>query len=164
MYRARKIKNSQGRPEYNDKQYQYWLNEMQPFLKVGNSLYSAIDKAKLLRHKDSIYKKYRLEDWFSEKVDAYQQYPGEVVNTIFARIIMTVDEKIKQNLPITPEEMRNVRFFAEKHRSCQQFFINRYEAVTPTKENIEDLLNSLEQKDTMDDYVEQAIKFQTQQN
>lgn len=58
------------RPEYTDEQYRVWLDEMTPFLKVGYSLYYAMDKALLLRHKDSIYRKFKLNDWFCEKIES----------------------------------------------------------------------------------------------
>lgn len=70
--------NITGRPEYTDGQYQRWLDEMEPFLKMGYSLYYAIDKAVLIRHKTIIYEKSRLKDWFSEKIEHFQNYPGEI--------------------------------------------------------------------------------------
>ncbi len=53
-----------GRPTFNDSQYQIWLYEMTPFLKIGLTLNKAIEKAGLEKHKDSIYRKWRLNDWF----------------------------------------------------------------------------------------------------
>ena len=93
-----------GRPEYTDEQYRVWLDEMTPFLKVGYSLYYAMDKALLLRHKDSIYRKFRLNDWFCEKIEAFQRYPGEIVNSIFSRLVLTVDDKMKHGATVSDEE------------------------------------------------------------
>lgn len=139
--------NDIGRPEYTDSQYETWLNEMSPFLKIGNSLYFAMDKALLLRHKTAIYEKYRLKDWFSEKIDAYQQFPGEIVNSIFNRLVLIVDEKIKRGELVNNEEWRNLRFFAEKHRSCQPFFVNRQEMTQTNQEDIGTILDNLEKTD-----------------
>ncbi|OGG24120.1 hypothetical protein A3A79_02905 [Candidatus Gottesmanbacteria bacterium RIFCSPLOWO2_01_FULL_43_11b] len=141
-----------GRPEYPDEQYQIWLTEMAPFLKIGNSLYFAIEKALLIKHKSAIYEKYRLKDWFSEKIDAFQRYPGEVVNSIFYRLILSIDEKVKIGQPVTDEEWRNLRFFAEKHRSCQPFFVSRQEVAQVEPDDISQLLDDLERENDKTDY------------
>ncbi len=159
-------KYESGRPKHTDKKYQTWLNDMRPFLLLGNSLYNAIDKASLLRHKDSIYKKYRSKDWFSEKIDAFQNYPGEIVNSIFVRIIMNVDEKVKKGRPITSEEMKTVRFFAEKHRSCTTFFVNRHEVVNQDSSNILEVIDELnkDQSNIADHYAEYARQAEIESN
>lgn len=136
-----------GRPEYTDEQYRVWLDEMAPFLKVGYSLYCSMDKALLLRHKDSIYRKYRLSDWFCEKIEAFQRYPGEIVNSIFSRLVLTVDDKMKHGIAISDEEWRNLRFFAEKHRSCQSFFVSRQEVIHAEPNKVSKILDDLEQTD-----------------
>lgn len=141
-----------GRPEYTEKQYRVWLDEMSPFLKLGYSLYNAMDKALLLHHKDSIYRKFRLNDWFCEKIEAFQQYPGEIVNSIFAKLIYSVDEKVKQGLPINREDWRNLRFFAVKHRSCRPFFVTRREAVQIEPDKVSGILDNLERETSLSDY------------
>ena len=90
--------NSTGREPYSDEQYVKWLDDMSPFLKLGNTLYHAIEKADLTKHKDTIYRKFRLNDWFCEKIEAFQRYPGEIVNSIFTRLIIQIDEKVRQDL------------------------------------------------------------------
>lgn len=134
----------QGRPEYTDDQYKAWLDDMTPFLKIGNSLYYSIEKAILTQHKTTIYEKYRLNDWFSEKINAYQRYPGEIINSIFVRLVLSVDEKLKQGSSPTDEEWRNLRFFAEKHRSCQPFFVSRQEVAQVEPDKVGRILDSLE--------------------
>jgi len=136
--------NDIGRPEHTAEQYSSWLDEMAPYLKVGYSFYSAMDKTSLLRHKDSMYRKYRLNDWFCEKIEAHRRYPGEVVNSIFTRLILSVDEKIDKGQDISVEEWRNVRFFAEKHRSCQSDFMNKAEVVKIEPDRINRMLDGLE--------------------
>lgn len=136
--------NDIGRPEHTEEQYQEWLVEMEPYLKVGYSLYSAMDKASLLRHKDTMYRKYRLNDWFCEKIEVYRRYPSEVVNSIFTRLILSVDEKIDKGQYISAEEWRNVRFFAEKHRSCQSDFMYKAEVVKIEPDRINRMLDGLE--------------------
>jgi|SRR3990167_2782657 len=116
-----------GRPPYPEEQYQSWLDELSPFLKLGNSLSYAIEKAELTKHRTTLYEKYNLGDWFSDKVDVFMKMPGEIVNSIFTRMISAIDDKVKQEQPLTTEDYKNLRFFAEKHRSCQPFFTNRTE-------------------------------------
>lgn len=137
-----------GRPEYTEEQYQVWLDELSPFLKLGNSLYYSIEKANLIRHKDTIYRKLRLNDWFCEKIEAFQRYPGEVTNSIFTRLILIVDEKVKRGSPIDDEEWRNLRFFAEKHRSCQPFFVTKTETLFAETDKVAKVLDALENEAT----------------
>lgn len=139
-----------GRPEYTNDQYRVWLDEMAPFLKLGNSLYYAIERAMLSGHKTVIYEKYKLHDWFSEKIDAFQRYPGEIINSIFVRLVHVADEKIKQGTSLTDEEWRNLRFFAEKHRSCHPFFSIRQEVTQIKPDNISEILDKLEQSNYED--------------
>src|SRR3989344_717007 len=139
--------NDTGRPEYTDGQYRVWLDEMTPFLKLGYSLYYAMDKALLLRHKDSIYRKFRLNDWFCEKIEAFQRYPGEIVNSIFSRLVLTVDDKMKHGATVSDEEWRNLRFFAEKHRSCQPFFVTRTETAQVDPDKVSRILDEMEKTD-----------------
>jgi len=92
--------NNNGRPEYTEDQYRAWLGEMTPFLKLGCSLYWAMDRACLLRHKDSIYRKFRLNDWFCEErgsgidrviaaAEIYQLPPPEFeTNDNFTKVIL----------------------------------------------------------------------------
>jgi hypothetical protein len=139
--------NDNGRPEFPEEQYQKWLDEMSPFLKLGNTLYHAIEKADLTKHKDTIYRKFRLNDWFCEKIEAFQRYPGEIVNSIFTRLIISIDEKVKQGSPISDEDWRNLRFFAEKHRSCQPFFVTRTETAHVEPDKVSKILDALEYSD-----------------
>lgn len=147
--------NDGGRPEYTDEQYRVWLNEMAPFLKIGYSLYSSIDKALLLRHKDSIYRKVRLNDWFCEKIEAFQRYPGEIVNSIFSRLILMIDDKVKRGQPISSDEWRNLRFFAERHRSCQPFFVTRTEKLQIEPDAVGKIIDNFDNK--VSDYTEIAL-------
>lgn len=140
--------DNNGRPAYTDEQYQSWLDELSPFLKLGNSLSYAIEKAGLTNHRTTLYEKYNLGDWFSDKVDTFMRTPGEIVNSIFTRLIASIEEKAKQELPLTPEEYKNLRFFAEKHRSCQPFFTNRTEVdVMNLKESTARVIARLDETD-----------------
>ena len=86
--------------------------------------------------------------WFSDKVDIFMKMPGEIVNSIFTRMIGAIDEKIKQEQPLTAEDYKNLRFFAEKHRSCQPFFTNRTEMdVKDFKESTARIIARLEETD-----------------
>lgn len=147
-----------GRPEYTDEQYQKWLDDMAPFLKAGNTLYYAMEKASLLQHQTTLYEKYRRKDWFSQKVDAYRRYPAELVNNIFYKIIDKVNDRLKNDQPITEDDMKNVRFFAEKHRTAQTFFVNRNENAEADESKVGKILDELEE--TNYDYVGQQAKGQ----
>jgi len=150
--------NTTGREPYSDEQYVKWLDDMSPFLKLGNTLYHAIERADLTKHKDTIYRKVRLNDWFCEKIEAFQRYPGEMVNSIFTRLIIQIDEKVRQGSPINDEDWRNLRFFAEKHRSCQPFFATRTETAQVEPDKIARILDSLETETT--NYEELALQAQ----
>ena len=134
-----------GRPEYSDNQFEAWLEEMKSFLKLGNTLNYSIDKAGLSKHRTTLYEKYKLNDWFSDKINRFRSYLGEIVNDIFAREILTIEEIQKQGRPISDEQWRNLRFFAEHHKSCASFFEeNISKNQSANKEDIEALLNKIE--------------------
>jgi hypothetical protein len=151
------MKNN-GRPEYTEDQYRTWLGEMAPFLKLGCSLYWAMDRASLLRHKDSIYRKFKLNDWFCEKIEAFQRYPGEILNNIFSRLILIISEKVKYGLPISNEELQNLRFYANRHRSCHEFFTTKREILGDKRKKVWDRLISLEINNDESRYEEVARK------
>lgn len=139
-----------GRPSITDEQYQKWLDDLKPFLKLGSTLNHAIEKADLHSHRDVLYGKYKLKDWFSDKIDTYRSYLGEIVNNIFAREILNIEETQKQDRPIVEEQWRNLRFFAEKHRGSSPFFVSRQE-IAQTVLNKQEAMEELEEKyDQMD--------------
>lgn len=136
-----------GRPEYTEEDYQKWLDEMAPFLKLGTSLYDAMQCAGIISHKNRVYQKYKLNDWFCEKVDAYRAQPGIMINNIMTKYVINVDTKIKQGLPVSEDEMKNVRFMAEKHRTAQPFFVTRTETAESDANQVGKILDNIEQTD-----------------
>lgn len=133
-----------GRPLHTKAEYESWLVDMKPFLKRGMSLYRSLEKAGLRVHKDSIYRKFRLNDWFCEKITYYQGYLGELVNeTLSLQIIAIHDKVISKNEPLTSVECSMLKLMATKHRSCQKFFITRKETVKADDSNINNILDSL---------------------
>src|SRR5690242_5469966 len=88
--------NENGRPEFTDEQYHAWLDAMRPFLENSNSLYYAMEQAGIVQHKDSIYKKYKLKDWFSESIDRLRAKPGELVNDTIVSLIRNAAAKVKR--------------------------------------------------------------------
>ena len=111
-----------GRPAYTNQQYQTWLSEMEPFLKLGNTLYYAICKAGLEKHKKAIYGKRNKNDWFREKITGFQAEPGEVANSLIVGIVYRINEKSKRGIELPRQELRFLMRFAVSHRSCRPFF------------------------------------------
>jgi hypothetical protein len=116
-----------GRPQFTPEQFNLWLNELEPFLKRGKSLRSAIESAGLTKHKNVLYRYYRENEVFRDKIDYFQRYLGELVNEAFAIEINRIHEKTCRNEPLTRQEVKTFVFFASNHRSCQPFFVNRRE-------------------------------------
>lgn len=150
------MSSDSGRPEYPEEQYQKWFDELAPFFKLGETLNAAIDDAGLQQHRTTLYEKSKLHDWFSDKMQSLQSIPGKLANNILVKRLMLVDEKIKQGIPISEEEMRDVRFIAERHRSAQPYFVNRTEVVQPPPRPIQDVLDELNRNDSVDDVAEHA--------
>lgn len=149
-----------GRPEYPEEQYYTWFDELAPFFKLGETLNSAVEDAGLQKHRSTLYNKARQNDWFLDRMEALQAIPGKLANNILVKRVMLVDEKIKQGLPVSEEEMKDVRFVAEKHRSSQAYFTNRQEVAQVDPFKIERLLDSLEIENggSIDDVAEQAAR------
>ena len=139
-----------GRPEYTDEEYASFLEDMKPFLKQGASLHYAMERSGLLQRKDSIYRKYRLGDWFCEKVDIYRSYVGELTNNVFALQVQRIFEKQKTEQILTREEIDILKFVAEKHRTAQPFFANRNESAEAPP--VGKILDELERNATKTDY------------
>jgi hypothetical protein len=139
-----KQKDPGGRPAFTDIQFQDFLDEMSAFLKMGDTLYSAMDSAGLLKHKDAIYEKMRSGDWFSEKVKVYQSYPAKLVKNILVTAVQNVSEKVKQEKPVSEDEMKNVRFMAEKYRPAQVYFVTRSETQQSEESDVGKVLDNME--------------------
>lgn len=135
-----------GREPYSDEQYVKWLDDISPFLKFGDTLYHAIEKAGLIKHKDTIYRKVRLNDWFCEKMTTYRSYPAELVNNIFMKLISSIDSNLTAGLAVSSEDWRNLRFFAERHKSCKTYFFDKSEIAQREQNDIEELLSQLDER------------------
>lgn len=142
------IKTGQpGNEAFSEEQYRSWLDDMAPFLKTGNSLNYCIDKANLTAHKVTIYNKYKLNDWFSEKIDTYRSYPGELVNKTIVNLAIKAHDDLANDRPLSKEQYDILKFFAEKHRTAQPFFVTRTETATADPKKIGKILDNLEQTD-----------------
>jgi hypothetical protein len=132
--------DGRGRPEITDNQHWEWLDEMRPFLITGMSLWSAIEKAGLESHKNSIYQKYADDNNFKEKIDHYRATIAELNNQIIYNTIRNIS--IRQatlkditNPSMTTEEVQIVKLVAEKHRTSQPFFVTRTEVAEAKDED-----------------------------
>lgn len=133
-----------GRPAYTDDFYEELLHDMKPFLKLGETINMAMHDAGLEKHQTTIYEKYRLNDWFAKKIDIYRSYPGKIVNNILTKTLIAAEERLAQGIALTDEDWRNVRFMAEKHRTAQQFFVNRTETAESDPAKIGKVLDDIE--------------------
>lgn len=120
-----------GAPQFTEDQYKAFLEELAPFLKLGSSLYYAIDKSGLSRHQTAIYEKYRLGDWFSQKVEAYRSRVGELANLIVARKLEHVNSAMLESdgRYIMNKDDVEILKIATKHRTAQPFFVERQETA-----------------------------------
>ena len=127
-----------GRPRIPIERLDKWANLLKPFLTKGLSLYGSIEKASLMKNKDSIYRNIRLGGDFCEKIHHFQSYPGEIIMSIFAKEIEHIHKKVVENKPLTASETRMVCYFATHYRSCESFFVqppNRQRKREPTPSN-----------------------------
>ena len=142
-----KTQNPEGAPEISDEQYNKWLDEMRAFLRTGNTLWYAMDKANLLTHKDSIYRKYRLKDQLCEKVEALQANVGEMINAVGYKVIEAVHTRIVETdgkTQLTSEEAQVWKTMAEKHRTAQPFFVSRTETAVADPNQVGKILDTIE--------------------
>lgn len=139
-----------GAPEISDEQYMRWLDDMREFLRRGSTLWYAMDKAGILAHKTVIYKKYRLNDWFAEKIDALRSTMGELANEVAFRVLEGVRNRIIEmdgKIAISSEEVQVIKLVAEKHRTAQTFFVNRTETAEADESKVGKILDTLEATD-----------------
>lgn len=136
-----------GKPEFTDEQYQAWLSEMRPFLEKGNSINYACERAGIESHYDVILRKYKLNDWFSQKIDKYRARPGEMINDTLTQLCYAIQDNIKKGLGPSKEEYDLLKFMAEKHRTSQPFFVNRTETAAADESKIGKILDTIEETD-----------------
>lgn len=116
-----------GRPEYTDKQYELWLEELRPYLENGNKLYKACNRAGIPQHYHSVLEKYNSNDWFSLKVDAYREEPGEIINDTYVTLVRGIADRVKRNEELSDNQVKILEHFSKNHRTAQPFFVNRTE-------------------------------------
>lgn len=141
-------KTDNGRPPIADEQYGRWLDDMKPFLRQGASLWAAIEKAGLESHMASIYVKYRLGDWFSQKIDRLQATIVELANNVIFNTIQRAYDRMAVSkdatVPLlTTEEVQLLKLVAEKHRSAQPFYTNRTEEAKAKDKDFGKVVNDL---------------------
>jgi hypothetical protein len=126
------VPNGTGRGDDKvaEEQFKFWLDEMRPHLELANTLYRAMQKSGLLNHQTVIYEKYRVGDWFAQKVDTYRLLPAENVNEIYTRLIENINNKVKKDIPMTDQEVKILEHWTKTHRTAQIFFVNRTEVRT----------------------------------
>lgn len=150
-----------GQPIVSDEQFMNWLIDMAPYLKQGASVWYAMDKAGLLSHKTVIYKKYRHNDWFAEKVDIYRAYVGELINMVGFKTIQNIFNRMNETDGkvgiLSSEELQVWKTMAEKHRSAQPFFVTRVETSQADDSKLGKIIETLEKTD-YDDVAKQARK------
>ena len=104
-----------------------------------------------------IYEKYKLKDWFSQKVDNLRREPGELVNDGIVSQVREILSKVKRHEHITTDENKLLMFYAERSRAAQPFYVNRQETA-PAKP-IEELLGELDSEGgSIDDVAAEASK------
>ncbi len=141
--------DSSGRSAYTDEQYRRWLYDLAPYLFLGNSLDIAIKKAGLQKHRTTLYEKARLNDWFSDKIEAFQSFLGDLVNETFSRLILRIYRKVKNEEKLTSQEGSLLRFFAVTHRSTIPYFVHRNEKLhvyVDVQGNVEKVLDNLDKE------------------
>jgi len=136
-----------GRPIISEDQYKLWLEELRPHLELACSLYRACTKAGLEEKYKRISEKYALNDWFSEKVDAYRRVLGENINEVLARITNKALDRAKRDETLTKEDVDVVKYMGEKHRTAQPFFVNRTETAQAKEGEVGKILDTIEQSD-----------------
>jgi hypothetical protein len=144
-----------GRPAYTDEQYKIWLEAMRPFLTLGCSLWRGIERAGLEQNASTIYEKYRLNDWFSQKVDKWRSTPGENINEALVTLTNDITDKVKRKELLTHDESDILKHMSEKHRTAQPFFVTRTETIVADASKVGKILDAME----IDNVSEEATKL-----
>lgn len=126
----------QGRPEFTDRQYGIWLEELRPYLENGNKLYKACNRAGIPQHYDVILGKYNLNNWFSRKIDAFREEPGEIINDTYVTLVRRIADKVKRNEELIDNEVKILEHFSKNHRTAQPFFVNKIEMGEGKNEDV----------------------------
>jgi hypothetical protein len=89
--------------------------------------------------------KYKLNDWFSKRVDAFRSYPGELANDTIITTLMQINEKVKTGAgQLTREDIDILKIVAEKHRTATPFFVTRTETAVADESKVGKILDTME--------------------
>ena len=108
------------------------------------SLYGSCVKAGIEPKYDSILEKYKLNDWFSKKVDAYRASFGESINEALARETLRILNRAKKGDVLEREEIDVLKHMSDKHRTAQPFFVTRTETAQVDDSKIGKILDTIE--------------------
>lgn len=133
-----------GRPPHDDDWYRARLDEMRPVLILGNSIRYAAEKSGNESHVWVLYEKYRANDWFAHKVDAWRAMPGEVINNSIISLVYDISDRVRLKQPITDNDVRILKLAAERHRSAQPYFANRIEEAPVEPAEVGKILDKVE--------------------
>lgn len=139
-----------GAPIISEEQYRIWLDDMRPYLRQGSSLNYAIEKADLTKYLNRIYEKYRVGDWFSQRVDTLRSTVGELINNIGFKVIENLHNRMVETdgkTVIADHEAKMWKTMAEKHRTAQSFFVNRTETADADDSKLGKIIESLDKSD-----------------
>lgn len=138
------MKNETGRPAYDDDWYRAKLEQMRPLLELGHTIGYCAYQTGNWEYKTSLYEKYKLKDWFSEKLDLYRTLPGELINNTVIRLSTVINDKILQKLPLDRNDIEIIKLVAEKHRSAQPFFVTKVETSEANPDDVGKILDKIE--------------------
>lgn len=130
--------------EYTDKDLENWLDDMKPFLKRGNSIHYACNKAGLSSQYWTILERYKANKTFSQKIDAYRAYAGELTNDVIVSEVERIKVKQADGGTLTKEEISILKLMAEKHRTAQPFFVSRVENAEADPNTVGKILDTIE--------------------
>lgn len=135
-----------GRPPYDDDWYRAKLEQMRPLLELGHTIGYCAYQSGNWEHKTAFYEKYKLGDWFSEKIDLYRSLPGELINNTVIRLSTLINDKIIKQLPLDRNDIEIIKLAAEKHRSAQPFFVTKVETSESNPDEVGKILDKIEKE------------------
>lgn len=111
---------TRGRPSLTKEDKDEILTEIIPYLRLGNSLNSAIQSAGLSSKKSQIYELAANDDYFMEKIEQAKAFLKKCVNGVFGKRVIAISAKFDTTGKLEYYDENFLKWFAINNKTLRE--------------------------------------------